>query len=100
MILSGIEDISLFQGVYTFDIYKFEDEITLQKNKICKIDVLIQEKNSNLSSKFQVENQILVLIKELNVEFSNIKNDLENFLIQEIPHEFKKENIKFFNSLN
>lgn len=100
MILSGIEDISLFQGVYTFDIYKFEDEITLQKNKICKIDVLVQEKNSNLSSKFQVETQILVLIKELNVEFSNIKNDLETFLIQEIPHEFKKENIKFFNSLN
>lgn len=98
MKLAGIEEITPFEGVTEFKIYKYDDRIDLSDKEqfICDLKLVSINVNPIYVERIGKSMDMLALVKNLSpkVDKSNIKEDIKEFILDEIWEEgLGKENI-------
>jgi len=98
MSLVGIENITPYEGVVEFKVYKYDDEIDLgDKNLfVCDLKIVMVKVNPIYVEKIGKSVDALALVTNLNLnaEKLSIKDEIKKFILDEIWEEnLEKENI-------
>ena len=101
MNLVGIENITPYDGVIEFKLYKYDDRIDLgdQKLFVCDLKIIIMKVNPIYSERLGKTADALGLVSNLNSKFKNksISNDIKEFISNEVIEiveaNLEKENI-------
>lgn len=98
MNLAGIEEITPFEGVAEFKIYKYDDRIDLSDKEqfICDLKLVSIKVNPIYVERIGKSMDMLALVKNVNpkLDKSSIKEDIKSFILDEIWEEsLEKENI-------
>ena len=98
MNLVGIENITPYQDVVEFKVYRYDDKIDLGNKDlfICDLKVVMVKVNPIYVEKIGKSIDALALVANLNsnVEKVSIKNEIKDFILDEILEEnLEKENI-------
>lgn len=93
-----LEEIVLFENVFEFRVYKYSDEINLndKTNFICNLKVIINNVKKEYENKTDKKKEVLVLLDNLNLNYSNeLENSIKNLVYDElIENNINKEDIK------
>lgn len=95
----GIENITPYENVYEFNVYKYDDEITLGSEElyVCELRVVLIKVNSLYVKRFNKSVEAMVLVKNLKKDLDKalVVNKIKNFVLDEIWVEnLVKENIE------
>lgn len=98
MNLAGIEEITPFEGVTEFKIYKYDDRIDLSDKEqfICDLKLVSIKVNPIYIKRIGKSMDMLALVKNVNPKLDklSIKEDIKEFILDEIWEEsLEKENI-------
>lgn len=98
MNLVGIENITPYEGVTEFKVYKYDDEIDLGNKDlfVCDLKVVILKVNQAYVDRLGKSNDALALVTNLNsnVNKKSITDDIKEFIFNEIYEiDLEKENI-------
>ncbi|MGL4912447.1 MAG: hypothetical protein ACRC3Y_08445 [Romboutsia sp.] len=101
MNLVGIENITPYDGVVEFKLYKYDDRIDLGDAKlfICDLKIIIMKVNSVYSERLGKTADALGLVSNLNSTLKNksISDDIKDFIFNEVIEiteaNLEKENI-------
>lgn len=95
----GIENITPYENVHEFSVYKYDDEITLGSEElyVCELRVILIKVNSLYIERLNKSVEAMVLIKNLKKDLDKaiVVNKIKNFVLDEIWVEnLVKENIE------
>lgn len=95
----GIENITPYENVYEFNVYKYDDEITLGSEElyVCELRVVLIKVNSLYIKRLNKSVEAMVLVKNLKKDLDKalVVNKIKNFVLDEIWVEnLVKENIE------
>ncbi|HGM3507286.1 hypothetical protein KGF42_07075 [Clostridioides sp. ZZV15-6383] len=95
----GIENITPYENVYEFNVYKYDDEITLGSEElyVCELRVVLIKVNSLYVKRLNKSVEAMVLVKNLKKDLDKalVVNKIKNFVLDEIWVEnLVKENIE------
>ncbi len=98
MNLVGIENITPYEGVVEFKVYKYDDEIELGNKDlfVCDLKIVMIKINPAYVQRLGKSIDALALVTNLNcnIEKSSIKEEIKDFILDEIYEEnLEKENI-------
>ncbi|KPI47316.1 hypothetical protein IM33_18015 [Clostridioides difficile] len=95
----GIENITPYENVYEFNVYEYDDEITLGSEElyVCELRVVLIKVNSLYVKRLNKSVEAMVLVKNLKKDLDKalVVNKIKNFVLDEIWVEnLVKENIE------
>lgn len=95
----GIENITPYENIYEFSVYKYDDEITLGSEElyICELRVILIKVNSLYVERLNKSVEAMVLVKNLKKDLGKefIIDKIKKFVLDEIWVEnLVKENIE------
>lgn len=95
----GIENITPYEDIYEFGVYKYDDEITLGNEDlyICDLRVILIKVDSIYVERLNKSVEAMVLVKNLkkNLDKSFVVDKIKQFVLEEIWVEnLVKENIE------
>ncbi|MCC0651040.1 MULTISPECIES: hypothetical protein [unclassified Clostridioides] len=95
----GIENITPYENIYEFSVYKYDDEITLGSEDlyICELRVILIKVNSLYVERLNKSVEAMVLVKNLKKDLGKelIVDKIKKFVLDEIWVEnLVKENIE------
>lgn len=98
MNLVGIENITPYEGVVEFKVYKYDNEIDLGNKDlfVCDLKIVMLKVTPIYVEKIGKSIDVLALVTNLNsnIEKIFIKNEIKDFILDEIWEEnLEKENI-------
>ncbi|HSQ88768.1 hypothetical protein [Romboutsia sp.] len=98
MNLVGIENITPYEGVVEFKVYRYDDEIDLGNKDlfVCDLKVVMVKVNPIYVEKIGKSIDVLALVTNLNSNAKkvSIQNEIKEFILDEILEEnLQKENI-------
>lgn len=99
MNLVGIENITPYEGVFEFSLYKYEDEINLgdKESFVCDLRVILTKVQESYIQRINKSVVALVLVENLNLKSDKlaIEESVKEFIFQEVYEEnLTKENIE------
>ncbi|MEG0842839.1 MAG: hypothetical protein RSB70_06965 [Clostridium sp.] len=98
MNLVGIDSITPYEGVYEFSVYKYDDKIDLGNKElfVCDLKIVLTKVKKQYIEKLNKSVNALCLVKNvnLNIDKKNLKEELKEFIFQEVYEEnLQKDNI-------
>ncbi len=95
----GIENITPYENVYEFNVYEYDDEITLGSEElyVCELRFVLIKVNSLYVKRLNKSVEAMVLVKNLKKDLDKalVVNKIKNFVLDEIWVEnLVKENIE------